>query len=101
MVGGFQMPLKKGKSDKIVKANIAELIRSGTPRQQAIAIAIAQARGKKDGVQTSKKRRPKKVQRPKLEKRVSTSKKKKNARPQAGLRAGRMKVNRHLEDFST
>ena len=71
------MPLKKGKSDKIVKANIAELIRSGTPRQQAIAIALGKARGKKDGVQTSKKRRPKKVQRPKLQKRVSTAKKKK------------------------
>ena len=41
------MPLKKGKSDKIVKANIAELIRAGTPRQQAIAIALGKARGKK------------------------------------------------------
>ena len=38
------MPLKKGKSDKIVKANIAELIRSGTPRQQAIAIAMSEGR---------------------------------------------------------
>ena len=41
------MPLKEGKTDKIVKANIAELIRSGTPRQQAIAIALGKARGRR------------------------------------------------------
>jgi len=77
MEGGSQMPLKEGKSDKIIKANIAESIKSGKPRNQAIAIALAKARGEKDGVQASKKRRPKKIQRPKLQKRVSTPKKKK------------------------
>jgi len=34
------MPLKKGKSDKVVSENISELVRSGKPRRQAIAIAI-------------------------------------------------------------
>tara|TARA_R100001082_G_C4360552_1_gene159135 strand:+ start:2170 stop:2382 length:213 start_codon:yes stop_codon:yes gene_type:complete len=41
------MPLKKGKSDKIIKANIVESIKSGKPRNQAIAIALSKARGKK------------------------------------------------------
>jgi len=41
------MPLKEGKTDKIIKANIAELIGSGTPRNKAIAIALSNARGKK------------------------------------------------------
>lgn len=34
------MPLKKGKSNKVVSENISELVRSGKPRRQAIAIAI-------------------------------------------------------------
>ena len=63
------MPLKEGKSDKIIKANIAESIKSGKPRNQAIAIALAKARGKKkDGLQKSKTRS-------KLQKRVQTPKK--------------------------
>ena len=37
------MPLKKGKSDKVVGANIAELIRAGHPNKQAIAIAMKEA----------------------------------------------------------
>ena len=41
------MPLKKGKSDKVIKANIVESIKSGKPRNQAIAIALSKARGKK------------------------------------------------------
>lgn len=34
------MPLKKGKSDKIVNDNIKELIEAGYPKEQAIAIAM-------------------------------------------------------------
>ena len=42
------MPLKKGSSKKVISENIAELIRSGKPHEQAIAIAFSQAKkGKK------------------------------------------------------
>ena len=41
------MPLKKGKSQKVVSSNIRELRRSGYPRKQAVAIALNQARRKK------------------------------------------------------
>ena len=41
------MPLKKGKSKKIISDNIEELQRSGRPQKQAVAIAFSQARGKK------------------------------------------------------
>ena len=64
------MPLKKGKSQKVVGENIKELIKSGRPKDQAIAIALDKARGKSNAVQKSKTRS-------KLEKRVSTSEKKK------------------------
>lgn len=37
------MPLKKGKSNAIVKANIEELIMAGYPRNQAVAIALKKA----------------------------------------------------------
>lgn len=40
------MPLKKGKSKKIVSENISELIHSGRPAKQAVAIAYKEA-GKK------------------------------------------------------
>jgi len=40
------MPLKKGKSKKVVSENISELIASGKPRDQAIAIALSE-KGKK------------------------------------------------------
>lgn len=42
------MPLKKGKSKEVISENIAELIRSGYPRDQAVAIAYKQA-GKSRG----------------------------------------------------
>lgn len=37
------MPLKKGKSKKIIGENIAELERSGRPPKQSIAIAYNEA----------------------------------------------------------
>jgi hypothetical protein len=46
------MPLKKGRSRKIVSENIAEMIRSGHPRNQAIAASLENA-----GLSNRKKRR--------------------------------------------
>ena len=37
------MPLKTGSSDATVSANIAELMESGRPQKQAVAIAMKQA----------------------------------------------------------
>lgn len=42
------MPLKKGKSQKVISENIRELRHSGRPEKQSIAIALSEARrGKK------------------------------------------------------
>jgi hypothetical protein len=38
------MPLKKGKSKKIIGKNIAEMEASGHPKKQAIAAALNEAR---------------------------------------------------------
>lgn len=38
------MPLKKGKSKAVVSANISELMKSGRPKDQAVAIALDTAR---------------------------------------------------------
>lgn len=37
------MPLKKGKSKKVISQNISELMHSGRPQKQAIAIAMNKA----------------------------------------------------------
>ncbi len=40
------MPLKSGKSQKVVSKNIREMIKAGHPAKQAIAAAMATARKK-------------------------------------------------------
>lgn len=47
------MPLKPGSSNAVKSKNIAELMRSGRPQKQAVAIAYSEAR------RTSKKARKK------------------------------------------
>ena len=37
------MPLRKGKSKKVIRQNIATEVRAGRPRKQAIAIAMRKA----------------------------------------------------------
>lgn len=41
------MPLKKGKSNKVKSQNISELVHSGYPQKQAVAIAYSKARQSK------------------------------------------------------
>lgn len=38
------MPLKKGCSRSVISKNISELVRSGRPRRQAVAISLSNAR---------------------------------------------------------
>ena len=41
------MPLKKGKSDKVISSNISKLRKEGYKQDQAVAIAINQSKKKK------------------------------------------------------
>lgn len=43
--GRLTMPLKKGTSKETVSENISELMHSGHPQSQAVAIALDTARG--------------------------------------------------------
>ena len=51
------MPLLKGKSKKVVSKNIKELVKSGRPQKQAIAIALSTTKkGKTMAKKTAKKK---------------------------------------------
>ena len=41
------MPLKKGKSEKVIGENIGEMRRAGYPQKQAVAAALTTARKSK------------------------------------------------------
>lgn len=43
------MPLSKGSSKKTVSKNISKLVHEGRPQQQAVAIALSEARRSKGG----------------------------------------------------
>jgi hypothetical protein len=48
------MPIKRGKSKSVISQNISELVHSGRPQKQAIAIALDTAR--KSGAKIRKKK---------------------------------------------
>jgi len=56
------MPLKKGRSRKVISYNIREMRASGHPQRQAVAAALTMARG---GKKMPKKRKSSKKKHPK------------------------------------
>jgi len=52
------VPLKKGKSRKVISRNVSELVHSGKPQNQAVAIALDVAR--KAGARIPRKRKRRK-----------------------------------------
>ncbi len=51
------MPLKKGRSNKVARANIRELVKSGRPVKQAVAIAKSKQRGGRKRGKSSRRHR--------------------------------------------
>lgn len=49
------MPLKPGKSQKVISENIEELEKSGRPPKQAVAVALDKARRMKGHYQAARK----------------------------------------------
>lgn len=52
------MPLVPGKSDKAVSANISELVHSGRPQKEAVAIALSKAGRNRKKIGIKKKQVP-------------------------------------------